>query len=212
MSFVTTRSGPIASNAPSVMLSGESLTGRRGAAALSRTPATVSEPAEPAPSRAMNPPPVPGGEIEEAPDGIGDVESGDAPSRAPHRAPPPAQAWTMIVGACVVLVLMFGMFGTTAVMRQRVRDSTLEQIPNADGSAEKVPVFGPEIPRIRSKGTLCIKHPHHLPIASDVPPPEPEPQEVNAVAWRKFADALADEARIDGSKLILLGDSITEAW
>ena len=125
---------------------------------------------------------------------------------------PPAQAWTMIVGACVVLVLMFGMFGTTAVMRQRVRDSTLEQIPNADGSAEKVPVFGPEIPRIRSKGTLCIKHPHHLPIASDVPPPEPEPQEVNAVAWRKFADALADEARIDGSKLILLGDSITEAW
>lgn len=212
MSFVPTRSGPIASNAPSVMLSGESLTGRRGAAALSRTPATVSEPAEPAPSRAMNPPPVPGGEIEEAPDGIGDVESGDAPSRAPHRAPPPAQAWTMIVGACVVLVLMFGMFGTTAVMRQRVRDSTLEQIPNADGSAEKVPVFGPEIPRIRSKGTLCIKHPHHLPIASDVPPPEPEPQEVNAVAWRKFADALADEARIDGSKLVLLGDSITEAW
>ena len=139
MSFVPTRSGPIASNAPSVMLSGESLTGRRGAAALSRTPATVSEPAEPAPSRAMNPPPVPGGEIEEAPlngRSNGDVESGDAPSRAPHRVPPPAQAWTMIIGACVVLVLMFGMFGTTAVMRQRVRDSTLEQIPNADGSAE----------------------------------------------------------------------------
>ena len=178
------------------MLSGESLTGRRGAAALSR-PATVSEPAEPAPTRAMNPPiDPPGGEIEEAPlphssSSGADVESGRG---APPKVPPPAKAWTMIIGAFVVLMFMLASVRTTTAMRQRVRDSTLEQIPNADGSAEKVPVFGPEIPRIRSKGTLCIKHPHHLPIAAEVPPPEPEPQEVNAVAWRKFADALADGA------------------
>ena len=197
------------------MLSGESLTGRRGAAALSR-PATVSEPAQPAPTRAMNPPiDPPGGEIEEAPlphhesSPGADVESGPG---APPKVPPPAEAWTMIVGAFVVLMFMLASVRTTTAMRQRVRDSTLEQIPNADGSAEKVPVFGPEIPRIRSKGTLCIKHPHHLPIAAEVPPPEPEPQEVNAAAWRKFADALADEAAIDGSKIVLLGDSITEAW
>ena len=102
------------------MLSGESLTGRRGAAALSR-PATVSEPAQPAPTRAMNPPiDPPGGEIEEAPlphhesSSGADVESGPG---APPKVPPPAKAWTMIVGAFVVLMFMLASVRTTLVGR-----------------------------------------------------------------------------------------------
>ena len=141
---------------------GEPDRARPGAAALSR-PATVSEPAQPAPTR-DEPRDRParrrdrGGAPVPHSAHAGGARTSSGVTRAGRRRFRPPSASRMIIGAFVVLAkFMLASVRTTTAMRQRVRDSTLEQATNADGSAEKVPVFGSRLHRIRSKERCEIR-------------------------------------------------------
>lgn len=69
---------------------------------------------------------------------------------------------------------------------------------------------GVRVTPVRSSGTVCVRREHYLPEFTVVPPPEPASR--GDPKWEKFAASLASEAARSKSRLVLLGDSITERW
>eukprot|EP00227_Mantoniella_beaufortii_P021761 CAMPEP_0197601996 /NCGR_PEP_ID=MMETSP1326-20131121/36322_1 /TAXON_ID=1155430 /ORGANISM="Genus nov. species nov., Strain RCC2288" /LENGTH=441 /DNA_ID=CAMNT_0043169281 /DNA_START=65 /DNA_END=1387 /DNA_ORIENTATION=+ len=67
-----------------------------------------------------------------------------------------------------------------------------------------------QVTKLRSKGTLCIKHEHFMPEFRDVPPRPAEAR--HSAEWKNFAKVLASDAKTHKPRLVLLGDSITEGW
>lgn len=70
---------------------------------------------------------------------------------------------------------------------------------------------GAQVTPLRSKGTLCVRREHYLPEYVEAPPPQPAAKD-DGGKWPKFAEQLARDAAASKARLVLLGDSITEAW
>ena len=104
------------------------------------------------------------------------------------------------------------MLHLASVPTTKKTSSTLSQSVQQDGDTTTTHQHGMQVTPLRSRGTMCIRHEHYLPEYVEAPLPEVGSEKSGGGNWAKFAKQLSQDAAVSTARLVLLGDSITEAW